>query len=65
MSSARTAIRSEVIDKMTDTERRELIAKIESSLDSGYEIEEAVFEEYVGEILWGRDDNLDDDGERA
>ncbi len=54
--SARAAIRAEVIDKMTDVERRELIGKAEDAIDNGYVVGEDLFEEYVGEILGGRDE---------
>lgn len=59
--SARGAIRAEVIDKMTDVERRALIAKTEEVVNNGQSLDPDDFEEHVGEILAGREEGEDED----
>lgn len=53
--SMRARIRQTVIDGMSESEVRELVVKIHSAVDSGYDVDESTFEEHVGEVLIERD----------
>jgi hypothetical protein len=57
--STRARIRQTVIDGMDENEIRELVVKIHSAVDSGFDVVESNFEEYVGEVLTAREDDAE------
>lgn len=60
MMSTRGTIRQEVIDNMDIDEVRELVLKVQMAFEGGYDVDEALFEEYVGEILAARTEEDDE-----
>lgn len=54
ITSARGRIREAIIDTMDPGEMRELVSKVEAAAESGFDVDETAFEEYVGEVLGGR-----------
>ena len=55
--STRARIRQTVIDGMNENEVRELVVKIHSAVDNGFNVDEETFEEHVGEVLQAREDD--------
>lgn len=55
LNTARAQIREAMIDTMDPSEIRDLVGKIESFVDGGYRLDEEALEEYVAEVIGGRE----------